>query len=159
MSLRDITRFVVAHEFVEQTETALREAGHDRLERFVLWSGIEEGGTFRIHSAHVPEQTAYRTDGGLLVEVKGPALHRLNVWLHEHGEVLGVQIHSHPREAYHSETDDTFPIVTELGALSIVVPDFCRQPFLRSELAVYRLSTNGWELMTNEQVSRLLLLN
>lgn len=35
-----------------------------------------------------------------------------------------ARIHSHPCEAFHSATDDSNPILTQQGALSIVVPYF-----------------------------------
>ena len=46
------------------------------------------------------------------------------------GETLGGQAHSHPTDAYHSDTDDHLALVTLLGAISLVVPDFAarRQP-------------------------------
>lgn len=144
MSLAAISHFNVPQEILDHADEALREAGREHLERFVLWSGVEEGAVFHVRSSHVPAQTAYRTKDGLLVEVEGPALHRLNVWLHEHSEVLAAQVHAHPRRAYHSETDDTYPIVTELGALSIVVPDFAQDGIRGPSVAVYRLGKRGW---------------
>ena len=69
----------------------------------------------------MPRQTAYRLSEGLCVRVEGPELHRLNIWLYEHHELLAVQVHAHPTDAYHSETDDTYPIVTTRGGLSLVV--------------------------------------
>lgn len=78
-----------------------------------------------------------------MVRVDGDALHRLNVWLYQHQQMLGVQVHAHPTDAYHSDTDDTFPIVTTLGGLSLVVPNFCRRDLFRGS-AAYRLTPNGW---------------
>lgn len=34
------------------------------------------------------------------------------------------RIHSHPKKAFHSPTDDANPAITHEGGLSIVVPDF-----------------------------------
>jgi hypothetical protein len=33
-------------------------------------------------------------------------------------------VHTHPRKAFHSSTDDDFPIVHTPGFLSLVIPDF-----------------------------------
>lgn len=96
-----------------------------------------------VRSAHVPRQTATRSHAGLSVRVEGDALHDLNVWLYEQKQVLAAQVHAHPTDAYHSDTDDTFPIVTALGGLSLVVPDFCRRDLL-TESAAYRLTPDGW---------------
>jgi hypothetical protein len=35
-----------------------------------------------------------------------------------------VQIHTHPGQAFHSPTDDNWPIVAQAGFLSMVIPDF-----------------------------------
>jgi hypothetical protein len=62
---------------------------------------------------------------------------------------LLAQIHSHPAEAYHSDTDDAFPIATAAGSLSLVIPDFAARPFALPECAVYRLSATGvWEKLS-----------
>jgi hypothetical protein len=68
----------------------------------------------------------------------------LNVWLYEAKQVIGVQVHSHPMEAYHSETDDTYPIATLSGSLSIVLPFFGRDGFGSSDIAAYRLDRDSW---------------
>jgi len=44
--------------------------------------------------------------------------------LRENRLSLVAQVHSHPREAFHSWADDKYAIVRHVGALSIVVPDF-----------------------------------
>ncbi|MEJ7786481.1 MAG: hypothetical protein WKF96_16890 [Solirubrobacteraceae bacterium] len=143
MTLASVRRFTVPERVVSSTERSLRSAGREGYELFVLWSGQHSGPRFDVLTAHVPRQTSYRLETGLCVRVDGEALHALNVWLFDSGETLGAQIHAHPTRAYHSETDDTFPIVTTLGGLSLVVPDFCRRGlFVRS--AAYRLTANGW---------------
>ena len=78
------------------------------------------------------------------MRVDGPELHRLNVWLYEARQVVGVQVHSHPGAAYHSETDDAYPIATLDGSLSIVLPFFGRDGFGSTDVAVYRLGQDGW---------------
>jgi hypothetical protein len=110
-----------------------------------LWTGQPKGDTkFEVLALHVPKQTAYRTGDGLSVVVDGQALHQLNTWLYEADQVLAVQIHCHPDKAYHSETDDEFPIVTQLGGASVVVPKFCRHGLLQPGTMVYRLTHEGW---------------
>lgn len=125
------------------TEEHLRRAGARGFELFVVWTGHVEGAVFSVVNGHVPRQTSAKTESGLLVRVEGDALHQLNVWLYEHGETLGAQIHAHPDDAYHSDTDDTFPIVTTVGGLSLVVPEFCRDGLLPRS-AAFRLSSAGW---------------
>lgn len=129
---------------VTSTEDALRAAGRRHQELFVLWSGVVDRDVFSVRTRHVPEQISYRTEAGCGVRVESTALHKLNVWLYEHAEALGVQIHSHPTDAYHSVTDDTYPIVTTEGGLSIVVADFCADGMIAASTAAYRLEGGRW---------------
>lgn len=144
MTLTDVDLFQVPSKIVEQTEEALRRAGFKGYEMFVLWSGCQKGRLFRIQTAHFPKQTSYHLPSGLCVRVEGEELHRLNVWLYESNQILAVQVHAHPTEAYHSETDDTYPIVSTLGGVSIVAPDFCRNSLFANGTAIYRLESAGW---------------
>jgi hypothetical protein len=142
--LVEVDRFRVTVELIAQTEDALRAAGAEGYEAFVLWSGSQQGRVFDIQTHHVPKQTSYRLPTGLCVRVGGEELHRLNVWLFEAGETLAVQVHAHPDEAYHSDTDNAYPIVATLGGVSIVVPDFCRDGLFVEGTAIYRLGANSW---------------
>jgi hypothetical protein len=144
MSLEQVARFQVPAVVQEQTESSLRAAGRDGYELFVLWSGRIAGDAFRVMAGHVPRQTSAKTRDGLLVRVEGEALHKMNVWLYEHEQLLGAQIHAHPRKAFHSETDDTYPIVTTLGGLSLVAANFCSRGLRHRSSAAYRLTPNGW---------------
>lgn len=145
MTLENVERFVVPTSVVADTEDALRDAGTGGHELFVLWSGAVEEDRFRAQTMHVPKQTSYRYKRGLLVRVEGDALHELNKWLYEEGQVLAVQVHAHPRKAFHSDTDDTFPIVTARGGLSIVAADFCRDGLLSKQTAYFRLLDGEWQ--------------
>jgi hypothetical protein len=144
-TLQSIRHFHIPQHLVDETGRALRRAGQDGYELFVLWTGVVSGDTFDVCTCHVPRQTSRKTRRGLLVRVDGQALHELNVWLYEHGQVLAAQVHAHPTDAYHSDTDDEFPIVTSLGGLSLVVADFARDGVLTSQSAAYRLSCHGWQ--------------
>ena len=144
MSLEHIRCFRVPSDLISRTERELRRAGREGYELFVLWSGTVNGNTIEISTVHVPEQTSYKTKGGLLIRVEGDALHQLNVWLYEHDQTLAAQVHAHPTDAFHSDTDDAFPIVTELGGLSLVAPHFARRGVLCKGAAAYRLAAEGW---------------
>ncbi|HVA10217.1 MAG TPA: hypothetical protein VNG12_26165 [Acidimicrobiales bacterium] len=148
MSLTDVVLFRVSKDLVRRTEKTLKAAGKHGNELFVFWSGKQEGAEFLVEAGHVPLQTAYKTPDGLSVEVLGEELHKLNAWLYTNSHVLALQIHCHPHDAYHSETDDRFPIVTTLGGASLVVPEFCRQGLLTDGSVLYRLSTDGWKRAT-----------
>jgi hypothetical protein len=150
--LADVERFQVPARIVNETEGTLRHAGSEGYEAFVLWSGQQNGRLFSVRTAHVPRQDSYRLNSGLCVRVDGSELHRLNVWLYEACEILAVQVHAHPDDAYHSETDDTYPIVATLGGLSIVAAEFCRDQLFTSSTAIYRLYPGGWTEQTADLI-------
>lgn len=71
----------------------------------------------------VPEQRASRTRLGVSVEVTRAGQLQLAAALGS-DELFVARIHSHPGEAFHSAADDANPVLTHVGALSIVVPYF-----------------------------------
>jgi hypothetical protein len=144
MTLRSIRKFRVQSDSVRKTLDAIRAAGREGYELFVVWSGTSNGDAFDVAEVHVPRQTAYRLENGLCVRVDGSELHRLNTWLYEAHQVVGVQVHSHPTDAYHSETDDTYPVATLEGSLSIVFPFFGRDGWESDGIAAYRLIRGNW---------------
>ena len=148
MTLQAVRQFRIEANAIRETEQAIRSAGQDGYESFVLWSGTRDGDTFTVAKVLIPVQTSYKLEAGLCVHVDGSELHRLNVWLYEARQVIGVQVHSHPRDAYHSETDDTYPMATLAGSLSIVLPFFGRDGWESSSIAAYRLGQDGWVKLT-----------
>ena len=143
-----IREFVVPANICDESDGQLRDAGRDGNERFVLWSGVIRNERFLVRTVHTPRQIAYRLPSGLCVRVEADELHRLNVWLYENGERFAIQVHSHPTEAFHSDTDDAYPMVTTLGGLSLVVPDFARYGVRGRDTALYRLSSTGWKALS-----------
>lgn len=134
----------VSAEILERSQQSLRRAGRDGRELFVLWSGQQRGKVCEVLAGHVPRQTSYKSRKGLLVRVEGDALHKLNRWLFEHEQTLVAQLHAHPDDAYHSGTDDTYPIVTQLGGLSLVAARFCEDGLISDSTAAFRLHEEGW---------------
>lgn len=153
--LTDVRCFNVPNHLRVATERALRRAGEDGFELFALWTGTRRGSEFDVRHCHVPEQDATRENDELLVHVGRKALGDLNRWLYANREILCAQIHSHPGDAYHSETDETFPIATTIGALSIVVPDFGREGLLGAGVVGYRLTAHGWAKLSADFIGHL----
>lgn len=154
-SLENIVEFRVPDHVVEATDDQLREAGTHGAECFVLWVGRPDEDRFHVEHAYVPTQNAYQLPDGLCITVEGEELHRLNKWLHANCMTLGAQVHSHPTRAYHSETDSAYPIVTQRGGLSIVVPDFGERGLRGRGVATYRLDAQGWQHLRSRVARRL----
>lgn len=153
MTLERVREFVIPLDLVDQTLEPLQDAGTSGCEAFVLWGGrLLSDDRFEFVSAYFPAQKTSRGAEGLLVRVDGEALFRVNRVFYERGLILGGQVHSHPTNAYHSETDDAYPLVTLVGALSGVVPDFGDGGRERlSDWAWYRLVDAGeWAPVRND---------
>lgn len=152
-----VTTFRIPREILTDTLAVLRDAGRHGQEAFVIWGGIisEDQTAVTFTTAIAPTQTAHKTQDGLLVTVDGHALFTVNRILYDRGEILAGQVHSHPTDAYHSSTDDHYPLVTLTGALSVVVPDFAADaPGNIGSWAWYRLiGTGTWaQLAHTDQI-------
>lgn len=153
-----VDAFVVPAGVVDETLQVLQQAGRSGSEAFVVWGGVVEGGTVRFTSCITPVQQPAATTRGLLVSVAGKALFEINQTLYRRGELLAGQVHSHPTDAFHSDTDDHFPLATTLGALSVVIPDFARHGIgSLSRWAFYRLAGTGlWNPLNKDETVELL---
>ena len=54
MSLQGVQRFRIKARAISETEEAIRSAGQDGYELFVIWSGTRDGDTFTVAEVHVP---------------------------------------------------------------------------------------------------------
>ena len=102
------------------TLTHLREAGTRRCECIVLWLGRPAEGVIRVEEAYVPPHEA-RED---MFHIPRASMTSLHAHLRKHRLMVAAQVHSHPREAFHSLADDRWAIIRHEGALSLVVPYF-----------------------------------
>lgn len=159
--LMDIQRVFVPKSLAEAAHEHFRRVGKDGVEGMALWVGHREGREVQVVETVIPAQRGIRSPDGVGVTVDGDELFRLNVHLHEHRLGLVAQLHSHPGDAYHSDTDDAFPIATTAGAFSIVVPDYASRPFSLKRCAIYRLfPQQGWvELSTVEALTIINIVN
>lgn len=158
--LAHVKKVIVPSSCVEESHSHLRRVGEAGFEGFALWAGELDGDIFSVCTSLIPHQHGLRSDLGVCVVVGGDELHRINVWLYEHGMTLIAQLHSHPEEAYHSITDDTYPIATSTGSVSIVIPNFARAPFSLANCAVYRLlPPRGWVELSRSEADELIILN
>lgn len=138
----------------------MQKVGLQHLEGVALFAGREEGDeTFIVEKTIIPKQRAYNEDYGLLYTIGGDELHRINVSLYNNKMTLIAQIHSHPGRAYHSETDDAYPVISTSGGISIVVPNFAYGQIAIDTWAVYRLSVdNTWIGLTKKEKKSLIII-
>jgi hypothetical protein len=144
-------RYHLAKEMLEETFEHFRKCGHGREECQALWISswnTPETLSRVIHSKHAAHF------GGFVLD---------DAWLNAFWLDLGntnngvrVQVHTHPGEAFHSKTDDDFPIIHKPGFLSLVIPNFALGPVGFMDAFLTEIQPNGqWKQVVIE--SRLVL--
>lgn len=165
-----VRRILVPQHVVNHLHEHLRAMGELGCEGVGFWAGVQSGDVFEVRTAVIPTQWSGRTTdgeaegsdeahggGGLAVVISGDALFQMNVWLYEQRLTLIAQVHSHPGDAYHSGTDDLYAVLTCVGGLSIVVPDFATEPFSLERAAIYRLGQHGlWSQLAPRKAEALI---
>jgi proteasome lid subunit RPN8/RPN11 len=127
---------------VAKTITSLRAAGARRNEHVVLWLGRRTESHITVEEAFVPIQQAEAD----YFHIPPEGMTALLKHLGERRQMVAAQVHTHPREAFHSSADDRWAIVRHEGALSFVVPRFCEDTDVGSfvrDAAVFRLSSDN----------------
>lgn len=108
----------LTHGHLEETFAILRRCGRRVKECVIYWTGPANSDL--VDGLEHPEHRA--TSHGYEIDDR---------WLTAFSKDLAMshrsvkaQIHTHPGRAFHSETDDRWPIVSQEGFISIVIPDF-----------------------------------
>jgi len=152
----NIWRVIAAQDVVAKTIGELGQAGRAQTERFALWLGRRADTQVLISESYVPD---YKASSDYF-HIGRAAMACLIEHLRENNLMIGVQLHTHPEQAFHSLADDRWAIVRHIGALSIVLPYFARATtganFL-VEARVFALSQrNKWTEVPPEGVHRYL---
>jgi len=134
---------IVPAAVVRQTLTELQSAGRQRSERIVLWLGRRTRDAIKVELFWVPDQQA----GHDFFEIPEDAMRDLFCELRTRRLMVAAQVHTHPRQAFHSYADDTGAIVRHTGALSLVVPHFG----LQTELNTFIQHTAAFVLSRNNE--------
>jgi proteasome lid subunit RPN8/RPN11 len=108
---------------VESTLGFLSTAGHRHIECIVLWLGKRNGDQVHVEEAYLPDQVAEED----MFLIPPASMTKLYAHLRAKRLMVAAQVHSHPREAFHSLADDRWAIIRHEGALSLVVPYFASQ--------------------------------
>jgi len=115
-----------------------RSCGAGRRECQALWVSPwahPEGITRVVHPQHHAHGAGF--------ELESNWLHAFWLNLAAAGLGIRVQIHTHPGRAYHSPTDDAFPIIHTPGFLSLVIPDFATGPVSLDNAYLAEISPSG----------------
>jgi hypothetical protein len=148
-----LRNYVVPWSVVERTQAFLFARGRNGGEAVVVWLGrVLDDLAAEVTQAYAPEQIARRSEYGVSVEVTQEGLTHLITSLPA-GVFVLCRVHSHPGEAYHSDVDDLNMLISHQGAISIVVPDFAREPIDLARCSVNELRHGkGWRELAAEDV-------
>lgn len=127
---------------LDKTLLQLRAAGQRRQECIMLWLGRRNGDSIDVVDAYRPEQNA-RED---MFHIPRTSMNALYSELRQRRLMVAAQVHSHPKEAFHSRADDQWAIIRHRGALSLVVPYFASETFASNFLdhtKVFQFSDNA----------------
>jgi hypothetical protein len=127
----------LTRDIVRKTFCTLRECGFGECECAVYWTGPlgQDSIDGFEHPAHKRSPSGYDVDDNWLTEF----------WKHLAASKRSVkaQVHTHPGQAFHSSTDDKWPIVSQAGFVSIVIPDFATGEPSLDRAWVGRLQADG----------------
>jgi hypothetical protein len=137
-------RVIVQQAIVGETLRELAKRRWRRTERVALWLARRSDAGVAVQEMYVPRYEAssdyFHIPRASMVALMGR--------LSEERLMIGAQLHTHPREAFHSAADDRWAIVRHAGALSIVIPEFGQFTTIDNFLdqaKVFSLSTkNAW---------------
>jgi hypothetical protein len=141
------TVYQLDRELIEETFGHFRECGRGQEECQALWlspwSRLDTL-TRVVHPKHVAHFGGFVVDDAWLNAF----------WCELADADLGVrvQVHTHPRQAFHSPTDDAFPLIHTPGFLSLVIPDFALGPVGFKNAYLTELQPEGrWKQVAIEE--------
>jgi hypothetical protein len=129
----------VPSHLLADTFAIFRDCGGARRECVVYWIGsTEDAGVVDelVHPRHTSGQGGYQIDDAWLT--------RFWFDLARWHKSVRVQVHTHPRAASHSPTDDNWALIHTPGFLSLVIPNFAQGPISVDGAYLAERTPTGW---------------
>jgi hypothetical protein len=105
---------------IDHTELVLRQVGVRGEEAFAVWAGTLSGGDAHVATLVIPAASGGPVHGEITLGTTAGVLNALD----ERDLVPVMQLHSHPRRAFLSQTDAIRPLVAVPGFISVIIPGF-----------------------------------
>jgi hypothetical protein len=149
-TFKEISKIILPSPCLNKAYKQMRLAARQRPDVVALFAGVEKNNNFHILETIIPEQMTRQE--GMAPVVPQEELQRIRTWLAENEFELIAQIHSAPSQAYRDSRQQAWPIISIIGGISIIMPDFALGPTNPENWSVYRLASGGkWiELDKNE---------
>ena len=113
---------IITPKIIDDTLAQLAFHARGRKELVVLWLARKVAGQAIVERVYVPLQVSDTSffnipSEGMQLLFNEIRLSRL---------LVAAQVHTHPKEAFHSHADDRWAVLRHVGALSLVLPYFAR---------------------------------
>lgn len=131
-------RLRLGESLLQRTLAELRSCGQGREECVAYWTGPlsdRDRVDDLLHPVHRAARGGYEVDQQWLAETWNA--------LGRDRRTIRVQVHTHPGPAFHSRTDDRYPVVASAGFLSLVIPRFAREPQTLADAHLAHLEADG----------------
>lgn len=150
----------ISQQVLTETQQALLRGQH---EVFVIWAAARQEtgrGAAEITRCIVPEQKPGVSQHGVWVHIAGQELQRIQLDNYQRRERSIVQLHTHPgADVRMSKLDREWEVVRHVGALSIIVPHYCRQGLKGFQgVNVYEREEGDWRLWSSNEVAERLVV-
>jgi proteasome lid subunit RPN8/RPN11 len=129
---------------IAQTLQVLQRSGQRCHEGIAFWLGRRAGEFINVVEVYEPAHEAEAD----YFRIPPSSMQALQLELKTKRLMIAAQVHSHPKEAFHSLADDTWAVIRHVGAVSIVLPNFAAKTNADSlfrDAAVFQLNgANRW---------------
>lgn len=132
---------------IDETFATFRSCGAGKRECQLYWGSSWAGPNQLTHLIHPKHKSSF---AGLALD--SGWISRFWLDLADQGLGVRVQVHTHPGEAFHSPTDDAYPLIHEAGFLSLVIPDFAMGPVGFQDAYLTEIQPDGrWQQIRIEE--------
>lgn len=122
-------------------------------EKVLLWLGRKSDDCYVVDEVFTPIQVAEED----YFRIPEAGIDELMNKLRATRKIIVAQIHTHPREAFHSFADDKWAIVRHQGAYSLVLPYFCSttnpENFMETVVTFVLDESNSWGEVDNSNIA------
>jgi len=142
--------YLIDDQIFVRTQESLRALSGRGVESYVVWVG-ELGD----RKGWVRDVWPLNTEAGAYhARVAFAHVLALATRVEAKGWYILAQLHTHPSEAFHSRVDDASPLSSQVGFISIVVPDFAQGEPLVGWAAYEHLGRGKWRRIAAREMRK-----
>lgn len=133
-----MSRVRLPRRLLEDSFDQLRDCGAGHAECVLYWCAARTAPdqlTRLVHPVHQAGSRWYEVDSAWITE--------FFLDLRRTGQTVRAQVHTHPRHAGHSGTDDQFALAPAPGFLSLVIPDFATGRATLADTVLMEMDQHG----------------